>query len=414
MPSRHLDVVGRARSPHTVAPRADAADELLRLACVRYGGDDRTDQIRAADRLTERPGLAHTNIHTAAACGAAVAAAAILAADPASASRSGGPFDWAPLLYLAYSRLGGDALAVARLLLEHGADPNAGYLWEGVYPFTALTGAFGSGEDRGSEPPHPQSLALARMLLVAGADPNDSQTLYNRQFEADDGHLRLLIEFGLGTDRGGPWHRLLRSHHGTPAQLLEDQLSVAAQYDRPGWAGLALDAGADPDGRGTRHPQFHDRSPYATAVHRGSRAVAEMLRAAGATVARLDDVETFLAACLAGDHAEVGRLRAADPDLVQRARRRRPAAVLTATEVGRASAVRLLVELGFDVHAGHRLTPLHQAAYDGDAALVTVLLELGADPARRDHEYHGTPLDWAEHNHQEATTALLRPVPPDG
>ncbi|MGH7536223.1 MAG: hypothetical protein ACREMG_11665, partial [Gemmatimonadales bacterium] len=77
-------------------------------------------------------------------------------------------------------------------------------------------------------------LALARLLLEAGADPNDSQALYNRRFDPDDSHLRLLIEFGLGTDRGGPWHARLNSAHGTPAQALEDQL-VAASENRPGW-----------------------------------------------------------------------------------------------------------------------------------------------------------------------------------
>ena len=56
-------------------------------------------------------------------------------------------------------------MPVARLLLDHGADPDTGYLWEGTYPFTALTGAFGGGEDRGNQPPHSQGLALARMLL---------------------------------------------------------------------------------------------------------------------------------------------------------------------------------------------------------------------------------------------------------
>ena len=49
---RHMDVVGRfARSPHTAPPQADAADELLRLGCVRYGGDSRADQARAAALL---------------------------------------------------------------------------------------------------------------------------------------------------------------------------------------------------------------------------------------------------------------------------------------------------------------------------------------------------------------------------
>ncbi|GGV43080.1 hypothetical protein GCM10010293_49480 [Streptomyces griseoflavus] len=55
----------------------------------------------------------------------------------------------------------------ARLLLECGADPNSGYLWEGLTsPFTALTGAFGGGER--DEPAHPQALELARLLLRSG------------------------------------------------------------------------------------------------------------------------------------------------------------------------------------------------------------------------------------------------------
>lgn len=105
-----------------------------------------------------------------------------------------------------------------------------------------------------NQPPHRHAAELARLLREAGADPNDSQALYNRLFEPHAGHLRILIEFGLGADRGGPWHARLNSAHGTPAQLLEDQLVAAAFENRPEWARLALAAGADPGGLGTRHP----------------------------------------------------------------------------------------------------------------------------------------------------------------
>src|SRR4029079_3631646 len=105
------------------------------------------------------------------------------------------------------------------------------------------------------------------------------------------------------TDRGGPWHRLLHSYHGTPAQLLEDQLSAAAQFDRPGWARLALAPGAAPDGRGPAPPAPHaegrgaarpvlrGRPPYEPAAPRGNLEVAELLRAAGAGAPAVADVD---------------------------------------------------------------------------------------------------------------------------
>jgi ankyrin repeat protein len=140
--------------------------------------------------------------------------------------------------------------------------------------------------------------------------------------------------------------------------------------------------------------------------------VAELLRAAGASPVAFDAVAEFLSLCLAGDRHAVQERRAADPDIVARARARRPDAVLAATELGRGAVVRLLVELGFDVHAGHRITPLHQAAYDGNVELAALLLDLGADPTRRDRSFDATPLGWAEHNHQEAAAALPRPHSP--
>src|SRR5262249_28536582 len=153
-----------ARDPHEVVAQDDAAEEFLRLGCLVYGGDDLSRPARAAEMLRRDASLAARSIHTAAAAGDAGDAAALLAADRSLATAAGGPFGWEPLLYVAYSRLPArdSHVAVARLLLEHGADPNAGYLWDGTYLFTALTGAFGYGEDAPNQPPHPESLALAQ------------------------------------------------------------------------------------------------------------------------------------------------------------------------------------------------------------------------------------------------------------
>ena len=183
-----------ARSPHDQpvgGPIADdraLADEFLRLACLNYGNDDPARRRRAAELLRANPHLASAGIHTAAGAGDVAAVGRLLESDPSLANAQGGPFDWPPLLYVAYGRmgdrpLGPAAVDVARRLLDAGADPNAGYLWEGLSPpFTALTGAFGSGED--DPPQNEHALALARLLLERGADPNDSQTIYN---ESGDG-----------------------------------------------------------------------------------------------------------------------------------------------------------------------------------------------------------------------------------
>ena len=405
-----------ARSPHVdgqAVGTGSAADDLLRLGCLLYGGDDTHRHAEARALLRSEPELAGVTIATAAAVGDVAAARRFLNEDPGCAALTGGPFDWEPLLYLTYSRINSDdpahdPLAVARLLLDAGADPNAGYLWEGTYPFTALTGAFGGGEDKTNQPPHRHALALARLLLEGGADPNDSQALYNRQFDPDPSHLELLIGFGLGTGPGGPWHARLNSAHGTPAQLLEDQLVAAAFENRPDWARLALAAGADPDGLGTRHPLRYGLTPYEAAVRRGNREVAELLAAGGATVPALDPVEELLAACMAADRATVERMLADQPILKRDAITRRPEAILHATELRRPEAIRLLAEVGFDVNVWARITPLHQAAYDGDVEVVRTLLDVGADPTLRDPGFNAIPLGWAEHARRDEVIALLR------
>ena len=142
-------------------------------------------------------------------------------------------------MYLAYARhdlTASESRLVdsVRILVEHGADPNVGYLWHGLpSPFTALTGAFGEGELGPTlQPRHPHSLELARVLLEAGAEANDSQALYNRMFGDDDDHLVLLFEFGLGTGDGGPWRARLGDAIDLPEALLRAQLRWAVMHDQ--------------------------------------------------------------------------------------------------------------------------------------------------------------------------------------
>jgi len=415
----HVEVVVRlTRSPHRQpvggepTTESERVDELLRLACLTYGADD-PDRARAALAMATGTVLSGSSLHAAAALGDVTAARRWLASDPTLAARDGGPFGWVPLLYAAYSRVddpaaGRDTVGVARLLLDQGADPDAGYLWDGLpSPFTALTGAFGGGE--GNQPPHARALELARLLLAHGADPNDSQTVYNRGLGAiprdDTAWLALLLDHGLGTGDGGPWKRLLGHEAMGPAEVAGEALQHAATSGLVARVRVLLEHGVDP-GRPGGHPAFGDRTPYDAAVRHGHAEIARLLAEAGADLTT-DPTSPFVGAFLAADAAAVERLRTESPDALDRLRRDAPDLVTTAAELGRPEAVRLLAAHGFDVSHPGRRGPLHEAAYRGDGATVGALLEVGADPTVRDPEHDGTPAGWAAHGGHPDLARLL-------
>jgi ankyrin repeat protein len=410
-----------ARSPHAqpvgqpVTSESELADEFLRLACLNHGSDDAARIARAAELLDANPRLAANSIHTAAGAGAVDVVREMLERDSSLVAAEGGPFDWVPLLYATYSRIQDrpperSTLEVARLVLNAGADPNAGYLWEGLCPpFTALTGALGSGE--GELPPHAQALALGRLLLEHGADANDSQTLYNRGGDPDDDWLHLLLEFGLGTGDGGPWRRLLAPAHESPREMVEDLLKSAASNGLIRRARLLLDRGVDPNGYGTRHPIYHGRSALEEAALRGHQDVVALLERAGARN-ELDAVDVFVCAATAGDRPRAEEMVRADPRLREQALARRPEQLVRAAARDRLDAVALLIELGFDVNAIDRTTPLHvtalhEAAMRGNMPIIRLLVEHGADPTIRDSGYDATPAGWAEHFGRQEARAYL-------
>ncbi len=384
----HLEVVERySRNPHRAPAAADPEDEFLRLACLTYSSDDPARSERAREMLAKRPELARASLHAAAAAGDAEAARELLGGAAlhdvhAAVNAQAGPHRWEPLLYLTYSRAaGGGALEVARLLLDAGADPNAGFLWEGLpSPFTALTGALGRGE--GDPPPHRDALALAELLLEAGADPNDTQVTYNLSWTPGDEWLELLLRFGFGRGDGGTWHARLAPAHASPRENAEDALTWSALYGLPSRVRLLLGAGVDLDGRGTRHPILEGQTALGVALLHGHADVAQVLREAGAPEPDLNPAQRTAAAYMRGD--------AAGPPP--------PGLIVRAASNGRADVVGLLLANGADVNdTDGRATALHEAALRGDAALVALLLEHGADASVRDRAFDATPAGWAEH-----------------
>lgn len=392
--------------------RDSPADRFLRLACLSYTDDGASALAEAITRLDAAPEVVDVSVFAQAATGHAEALARTLAADPEAARREGGPYGWAPILYLTYSRVpdgpGRSATAALRVLLDAGADPDAGFLWQGLTsPFTALTGAFGGGES--DQPPHPQALALARLLLEAGADPNDNQTLYNRMFRPADDHLVLLFAYGLGVERDGVWRRRLGRAFPSATAMVGEQLRWAAGHGMRERVRLLLTHGVDPDTTGY-HPIHGQQTPYRLAVLGGYPDIAAALAEAGATTEVVDPVDVLVGAARAGDAEQVSALVLEDPALLAQARRRHPGALAAAAESGHVAATQILLDLGFDVSRGRGggVTPLHLAALDGHLHVCEILLAAGADPSARDTQHGGRAVEWAVHGGNHVLAERLR------
>jgi hypothetical protein len=265
---------------------ATPADRFVSLACVSYGDGDAAARLAVGRQmLDDDPGLSAETVAAMATAGNHRRLAERVDAAPELADEPCGPHRWPPILYAAYSRIDTpdlvlSTLETARLLLDAGADPNAGFLWRGlVPPFTAITGALGRGEQ--DQPRHPHAFALARLLLERGADPNDGQALYNNGLAGsaidDPAHLELLVEFGLGTVMQGPWYRRFGSRLTAPEELLYDELEVAAHRGLPQRMRFLVGLGLDLDRRVGRSGQ----TPVQLSRRKGHRQVLSILAEAG-------------------------------------------------------------------------------------------------------------------------------------
>ena len=312
----------------------------------------------------------------------------------------------------------GDADAVA-LLLDRGADPNAYTLFDRADPQSRLPALYYACV---ADQPR-----VAALLLERGAEPNDGESVYHA---AELGHAECLdVLLAHGADISGP-----HAHYGnTPLHFLaahvrddagirlllergadpdvpsgprrETALHRVAEQHAPGTAELLLDHGADPD-----RPRDDGRTPYALAVRCANDAVADLLRTRGAGI-RLNQIDTFLQACLQADEPTARRLL---PALAAQNRvaldaldAEDRAALAWAALRGREDSVRLMVALGFDLtwDGPGGGTPLHHAAWHGRPATVGRLLELGAPVDISDPQFGASPLGWAAHGSANCRSA---------
>lgn len=416
----HVEVVS-ATSFTPAAEQPDYVDfdeSFVQLACLDYAenGPSPHDRIaRAHEMLAADPSLATESLAALATVGDHQALSEHLAQHPDAVNEPCGPNRWPPLLYATYSRIqtanpDWSLVETVRVLLNGGADANTGFLWRGlVPPFTALTGALGNGE---SAPPLlADRFAIARLLLEAGADPNDGQALYNNGIGGanhdDPRHLELLLEFGLGAQQDGPWYRRLGSQLRDPAELLNDELEAAVLRNRPNHLRLLITLGVTLDRPVGRSQQ----TPVRLAAERGHTEILAILSEAGIDTSLTPD-EVMLAAIRGHDQARLTELLDQTPDLRERLRADHADAIKSVSAGGDAMLA-LLIELGLDINArsgGNGTTALHDAAQGNDVARARMLVEHGADPNLADRHIGATPWGWANHFHHDDVANYLHPL----
>jgi len=378
------------------------------------GGRAHVRAVHTALRILERyPDVAHDSLCTAIVCGDVEAVQRALVERPEAANEKAGPKGWEPLLYLCFTRLrlplaptNDNALAIARLLLDHGADPTV-YFMAGDSRYTPLVGAIGEGEE--DRPAHPHRDALARLLLERGAEPYDIQVVYNIHF-----HGRVLwflelihahsVSLGRKADWDDPtWSMLDMGGYGNGARW---HLWIAVTNNDLELAGWCLAHGASPNAPPARDKRLSKSSLHENALRRGYTAMAELLVRYGATPSQLvPDAKTLLAgACFQLDRAAARALVEKHPDF------------LTSTEVifdaakrDRADVVRLLLDLGMspDVEDREKQRPLHMAAYANSLNVAQLLIARGAAIDPVESNWQNTPLGAAAYAQHAPMIELL-------
>jgi ankyrin repeat protein len=362
---------------------ADRLDTLL-----RHGWNGQT---RAAQRILARhPELAHDSLFTAASCGLIGEVERRLAQGPDAAARTGGPMNWTALAHVTYGRLDPhNAVAIARRLLDAGADPNFRFDDGWGSPFTVLTGAIGLGE--GAKPTHAQARDLVELLVDAGAEPYDLQALYNVSIVGDDlAWYDLLWRLCEAKGDLDMWRIAAEGRLGyhVGKNSLDYLLGNAVGQNHVRRTAWLLERGADP---GTSHWQTGG-SLLALAELSGFREIAELLGAHGAVLPRLSGAEALIAACMRHDRPRASALLTAEPDLI-----RDPHPLLAAAAHGETAATEMLLSLGADPQAldADGISPLHRAVQAGSWGVAELLLKAGAEVDLRERKWKGTPLSWA-------------------
>jgi ankyrin repeat protein len=364
-----------------------------------------SDLRRAKELLAANPKIAGAGFYVALVLGDHKQVEQAVSESPALATPRSGPQNVEPLLYVCFSRFAhststraADLTQTARILLHHGANPNAAFTPEDLpdNPLPCLYAATG--------PNNNPALALA--LLEAGANPNDSESLYHSTEHPDLACFKLLLQHGAipagknalkhMLDREDPEGVQLLLSAGADPNEVNDRGETALHW--AAWRGRSasiiaalLDCGADLDAR-----RQDGRTAYALAFQGGQAEVVALLASRGAST-EIPEFDRLLGALMSAAPADAEQLLAASRQVATAPGNQRLLPDLASNH--RTAAVRALLTAGLPVDARGELgaTALHWACWKGYADMVELLLRHGAPLTIEDEQFHGTPPGWFGH-----------------
>ena len=363
-----------------------------------------SDGHRAQAILAAHPKIADAGFYVALVLGDWKQVDSVLTETPALTNAKSGPQNCEPLVYVCFSRYANgksdraqDLVETARVLLRHGADPNAAALLEDLpdNPLPCLYAATGLNNNP----------ALALALLEAGANPNDMESLYHSTEHPDLACVKLLLSHGATPVGKNALKHMLDREDIVGLLVLLDAGANPNEVNERGetalhwavWRGRSaqtmstlLDRGADVNAQ-----RNDGRTAYALARVSGQAEIASLLQARGATT-DLSTLDQFVAACADGSQKDAGPVSASSPFVASPGGERLLPDLAAAHHT---SAVRALLAAGIPVDARGEAggTALHWACWKGYADIAELLIQHRASMTIEDKQFHATPAGWMNH-----------------
>jgi ankyrin repeat protein len=393
-------------------------------------------EIEAADQLlVQYPELSTASIHTAAVLGDSAAIRRFLDEQPAAAMSTSQAYGANPLTLLALSKylstgkIGEDHfMDAAQMLIDAGADVNAGFTTSGPFPEyeTPLYGAAGVAHNA----------RLTKLFIRHGADPNDIEAVYHSPETYHNDAMKVLVETGQIIAENLTL-MLIRKHdlhdYEGVKYLLEKDVNPNGRWriNYPVHHALSrdndiriikllLDHGADP------FVIQNDLTGVAHAAREGRGDVLNLIKSMGFSI-KLQSTDRLIAACALGLSADVEKLLADEPTLAPALVQMGGYLLAKFSGAGNAAGVRLLLKCGVDVNSAFsegdayyqipkNALAIHVAAWRARWNVVKVLLENGSKVDDRDRNGN-TPLAlaikactssyWVHRRSAEGVQALL-------